>query len=355
MATPPPDNPTPPTWLDKLRQQPTDGDSPLASPLPQELLNNAPEHPEARPEPAPQITEPEPPVQVQPVTAAPEAVSGPVKPPSSGHVQPSWRRYLRSADFFRLLVSSAAVGLGTVLLLLFVLLPIITRHGATELLPNVQKKPFTEARELLEEAGFKVAVIDSQYFPDLAPTAVIAQQPQPRALAKPGRTVYLVLNKQTPPGTKVPEIIDVNLQQVEYLLENWGLKRGKVSYVGGPARDVVIAATVDGQKVAPGDILPMGTALDLTVTQGYGSERIRVPNVVGLSLQDAASVLNDRGLGLGTVRFGKSGQYREKGIVYRQNPDPANDKTVVQGYTVDVYVTGDGPESATEGMGAVPE
>jgi beta-lactam-binding protein with PASTA domain len=275
----------------------------------------------------------------------------PQQPDATGHTQPvatppatppakaTFKQYLRSRDFLSTFVALFFLAVALPLLVLYVFMPIITRHNSGVEVPAVANRPLKLAQQMLDDEGLRAEVIDSQYMLNLRPLAVITQDPPPGEKVKSGRTVYLVVNRESAPDAKLPDIIDVNLSQAKYMLQNWGLRLGNVQFVQGDATELVLQASHNGKRLKPGDVVKAGTTIDLMVSTGAHSSQIEIPDLVGRSLDEATALLNDAGLGVGNVQYGNSGKYKQNGVVYQQSPAyPA--KRVNAGYAVSLWVTG---------------
>ncbi len=254
------------------------------------------------------------------------------------------RAYVRSGEFWMTLGTGVGILLVIGVLLLFVLLPLLTRQGASRTVPTLAKLSYAQALERLDAQDLNATVVDSQYQPGAEPLTVITHTPAAGEQVKPGRTVYLVVAKQRPPTIRLPDIIDVNLQQGRYLLETWGLKVGRVSYVRGDATDLILRAEAEGRALKPGDPIRAGTLVNLVVSQGPGQQSVALPDLIGLKLSDATSRLNNARLAVGVVRYGRSAEFHEPGIVYRMVPPHRPDAELTEGYAVDLYVTGERTE-----------
>ncbi|MDX2063074.1 MAG: PASTA domain-containing protein [Bacteroidia bacterium] len=270
---------------------------------------------------------------------APE--TGAAVPPPDAVPQAPLAAYLTSREFWVTLVLLPVVGLLGFFLLMYVLLPILTRQGASVRVPKVEGMAYAEAKARLDRLDLKDAVLDSQYQHDKPAGTVLMQTPAGGETVKPGRAIYLVVNKQQAPNTTLPDVIDVNLQQAEYVLGNWSLNVGKVTYVAGDGRDLVLSVSYRGRELKPGAQLRAGTKLDLTVSRGYSGTPTQVPDLTGRSLDEATALLNAANLALGKVTYGKS-PGAAAGTVYDQRPDP-NSGPVSEGYAVDIFIAGDRP------------
>lgn len=255
--------------------------------------------------------------------------------------QPTWKEYLKSREFWVLVGS--LIG-GTFLffaIFFYIFLPFFTKHGQSTTVPEVTNKKLQEAEQLLEAANLDYVVQDSQYHANLPPSTVLNQEPQAFEKVKPGRKVYLTINQSTPPMVKLPEIIDVNIQQAKYMLENWNLKIGKLNYQPGEAKDAVISASYKGKPIRPGDKIQEGSAIDLVVSQGIGEEKVPIPNLVGLNINDAVNALYEKGLSLGGTKYQKQYKNHKEGEVFRQNPKYIENDSVLKGTSFDLWIVGE--------------
>ena len=123
----------------------------------------------------------------------------------------------------------AGIGLLVVLvLLLFGSLQWITGFGKSERVPSIIGQNAVAAQKLLEEKGFQVALQDSVYVDSIPKLAVVKQSPEPDAIVKKGRTVYLTINRMVPPQVEMPNLIGFSLKSAETYLKVLGLRNSQV-------------------------------------------------------------------------------------------------------------------------------
>lgn len=266
-------------------------------------------------------------------------------------------QYLRSKEFFYTLGSLILGGVLFVLLLFNVFLPWITRHNVWVEVPNVapgENRRLTkleDAVRILEERGLTPVVQDSQYSPELPPRVVISQQPLALTDVKPGRRIYLVVSRKSPPSVKLPAIENTNREQARYQLENWGLKIGKITYVPGDAPDEVVEVFYNGKKISAGDEVPRGALIDLSMSRGQGVYRVELPNVVGKPLDEAISIITQAGLIYGGARPKTDPKVKEPGIVVDQYPRPGPKiDSVNVNTTVNLFISGEIGAGVQEGV-----
>jgi beta-lactam-binding protein with PASTA domain len=253
----------------------------------------------------------------------------------------TWKDYLKSKEFWVLIATLIGGTLIFAILFFYVFLSIFTKHGESTTVPEVVNKNLKEAQQLLYQADLNYEVQDSQYQAHLPPLTVIAQEPLPYEKVKPGRKVYLIVNQTTPPMVKIPEIIDVNIQQAKYMLENWKLKIGKLIYQHGEAKDAVIGIQLQGKSLKPGDKVLEGSALDLIVSKGLGEEKVPIPDLVGLNINDAINLLYSKGLSVGGTKYEKNHNRYKEGEIFKQNPKYVENDSVPKGTSFDLWIVGE--------------
>lgn len=283
----------------------------------------------------------------------PNAPETPTRPKNEQLEPPpkaSAKRYLKSRELWLTLLVVIGGGLGFLFLFFMVILPELTLKGESVSVPRVINLPLEEATAQLEEANLSYRV-DSQYEPSLPPHTVLIQEPRNLTRVKPGRTVTLIINKAEPPMIKLPKIVNTDIQQVQYLLESWGLKVGRMTYVAGNEPDVVKKAFVDGDPVKENMEVLAGSRVDLVISRGVKRGKVKLPDVRDMALSDAIAVLNRRGLGVNQPPQYKRSATVPNGHVIRMDPNPEFIDSVAPGYTVELQVSGSGFEAPTEGMG----
>jgi uncharacterized repeat protein (TIGR01451 family) len=128
----------------------------------------------------------------------------------------------------------------------------------------------------------------------------------------------------------VPDLKGVTPTQARTMLEAAGCILGTVTDAG-PGNPADLGKVVDqGPKAATP--VPLGTPVDITV----GGPLCTVPSLVGLTVDQARTKLEDAGCKLGTVTTGPTGNPEDAGKITTQTP-PAGEK-VKPSTTVDVVV-----------------
>lgn len=220
------------------------------------------------------------------------------------------------------LLLSILLTTGTVLLLMviyfYIYLPAATNHGETITVPDITGMPLNELETFLVQRNLRYEVNDSAYSQDYPPLTVLRQFPPAGSIVKENRVIYISLNRVTPPSVPVPDLIDGSLINAEAVLRGNELQRGKVVLVRGPFLNVVREMRFQGKKIEPGTRIPKGSAIDLVVEDG-GSDTVPMPDVVGLSLEDAKVPIFGSHLNLGRIYI-VGDTLRGNPVVLKQKP-----------------------------------
>lgn len=197
----------------------------------------------------------------------------------------------------------AAIGtVAAILLIAFFSLRYYTKHGEGLNVPEVKGLTLAQAVSKLEELGLRYE-IDSVYIMDKPPGIVTDQDPDANTFVKGNRTIYLTINTAQAPNVKFPDIENKSLREAQAILESYRLKLGDTIYKPDVARDVVLEAYFGGQLIKAGEILPTGSRINLTLGDGRGAEDIELPNLTGLTIDEAKMSLRGSVLTLGIVTW----------------------------------------------------
>lgn len=196
----------------------------------------------------------------------------------------------------------------------------ITGNGETEKVPAVIGLDVAAAEKNLTALGFEVELQDSIYVDTLARNAVLRQTPEADEVVKKGRTVYLTINRVIAPQVDMPNLVGFSIKSAETYLKVLGLRLGSIQMVPDQNKNVVIDQLVNGQPIAPGSKIPSGTLIHFLVGDGGASGGMFMPDLVGLTYEQAKAQLISLGLNLGVVTVNGSIGDSASAFVFDQNP-----------------------------------
>lgn len=242
---------------------------------------------------------------------------------------------------------SALVVLAAVFLIFMLSLNFITHHGDSKTVPNLVGKPLAQVQSLLEKQGFDMVVQDSVFYDSLAPTVIIKQVPEPDAVVKQNRTVYITINRSIAPDVEMPNLMGYTLRNAQMVLENMGLHLGDTSYKPDFAKNSVLQQLYNGEQIAPGTKLKVGSKIALVLGSGIGNESLSVPSLYGMTLSEARSQIQSLGLILGVALPDPGVTDSANAYVYKQSPAPRDAEGrpyhIRPGQMIDIWLSAQRP------------
>lgn len=260
---------------------------------------------------------------------------------------PMWK-YLKSREFRWTALAIIGGLMLLFVLFFFVFLPFYTNHGASVQVPNLSKLTLDEAILELEERDLRYEVVDSLYDGNMEPLAIISQDPIAKSKVKPGRRIYLTINKKVPPKVKLPNVVGVSAYQAKLRLEGSNLAIGKQEFVPYQYANLVISVSYKGRALKGGEELPKFAKVDLIIGKGSGSSRVAIPDLVGMSIDQAVATLTRMNMGIS--RHYNPAQAGDPGIVYQQDPRYYPGDSINDGKEFVLFISGEEPEETIEGF-----
>ena len=175
--------------------------------------------------------------------------------------------------------------------------------------PNVVGKQVSVAKNILEDKHLRVSTSEVTNT-DVPAGQVISQSPGSGEKVKEQRTIHLVVSKGVGDIT-VPDLSGMTVEQARQRLKDLGLVVGKItqgSVEGKPDNTIVAQSPSGDSKVSK------GTTVDLVVNKPQ-TKKVKMPDVVGMTLKDARQVLGSYNIGVNQI----SGSVDEKAIVTEQS------------------------------------
>ncbi|MBK6418426.1 MAG: PASTA domain-containing protein [Ignavibacteria bacterium] len=209
------------------------------------------------------------------------------------------------------------------------LLPWIVSMTDTISVPGVVGKSVSTASQELANAGLVVMEPREQYSASIAKGTVMSQLPYANATVKEGRRIYLTISKGIE-TIRVPSLYGLTVRDARLSLMRIGLQLGDVTY---ETSDAIAVDRIAAQGVPAGAEIPSDGIISVVVSRG--STGVRIPSLVGLSLEEAQGILLDAGLIVGTLSYKESSAF-DSGVVLAH--DPPADSSVAVGTPVQITV-----------------
>ena len=215
-----------------------------------------------------------------------------------------------------------------------------TQHGVEVDVVDVRGLVVEEAEPLLAAQGLQLEVIDSTYSDKVPFGTIVEQDPKPDSHAKHGRLVYVTINATTKRQLTMPNLQDMSYRQAETTLRGMGLRVDTIyDYEPSAFRDLVLDVKANGVSIQPGEKIPVGTKVRLVVGYGRGTEMMEVPSVIGLTLQEARTLLLSHRLTVGAVTYDEAQEEGVTQYIYYQSP--AAGEALLEGETVALRLSAD--------------
>jgi eukaryotic-like serine/threonine-protein kinase len=204
--------------------------------------------------------------------------------------------------------------------------------------PDVTGENRDAAEQTLQDAGFEVAVEEAESsFEEEG--RVTDQSPQGGSSEEVGSQVTITVG--TGPATvEVPGLYGNTTDQAADILADYELELGTVSE---DYTDEVLEGQIFYQDPAEGTSIEPGSSVDVTVSLGV--EQVEIPEVFGLTLEEAQATLENVGLFSTAVEVEDN---EEAGTAL--STEPGAGALVDPGTTVTLYYSG-GPASPAAGEG----
>jgi len=197
----------------------------------------------------------------------------------------------------------------------------ITKHGAYLKVPAVTGMKTNEAITLLEQQGFDVYIQDSVFTDTAARGIVLKQLPDPNALVKVNRTVFITVNRYVPPMVEMPRLEGQKLSFAISMLERSHLKLGDTIYKPDFMMGSVLEQQYKGMRIAEKTKIQWGSRITLVIGGGLENKEMAVPSLIGMTFADAKAYLEESGIGIGAVIPDGKLTDTASAFIYQQRPE----------------------------------
>jgi serine/threonine-protein kinase len=181
----------------------------------------------------------------------------------------------------------------------------------TSTVPRVIGLSADSARRLLQQVELAGKVADHLSHPTAPQGHVVWQDPPPEVVVASGTIVDLSVS-DGPQRVLIPDVTGYDEETARLLVESAGLTVNVERAQTAAPRGVVV-----NSRPPAGTALNPGRPVSIVVSQG--APTITVPDVVGLTLQDARPKIEEAGLRVGTS-LSRSTTVAQPGIIIEQRP-----------------------------------
>lgn len=214
----------------------------------------------------------------------------------------SFINFIRSKVFWRNMGFISLIFIG-LLIGVFLGLNVYTRHGQMYELPKVVGYFVDEMDEVEGMQHFKVIVTDSIYTPGEYEGKILTQDPKVGAKVKKGRKIYVIVTSSEGEFIPMPYCLDQSVRSAVNQLTNVGLGVGKFIFNIGDFNNVVVGQRYKGRSIDEGIQIQRGEKIDLVVEMNQERYMTDLPNIIGLTEDEAEKRLWEASLNVGNKEY----------------------------------------------------
>jgi len=213
----------------------------------------------------------------------------------------------------------------------YLTLRLIVRSEDTVLVPDLVNKDIVYALEILSDLGLNTKVKGSEYSSLITKNYVLYQDPEPGAEIKKGRDVRIIISKGLE-TILMPDLKGILFQSAHIILEENGLilHAHSITHSKKIKKDAVIA-----QSPAPGRPIKRGARVNLLVSRGLMPVFHKMPDLNGLSLDDAIILIGKNNFITGEI---KSLFHSDKSLNSITSQYPLSGHCVREGASVNLVI-----------------
>jgi eukaryotic-like serine/threonine-protein kinase len=242
-------------------------------------------------------------------------------------------------------------GLIAFIFLIFLSLRVYTRHGQALSVPDFRGKKLEEASSIADQKRLQLVVSDSSFVQGQEPGVVIGQNPSFDTKVKENRKIFITINAINPEKVDMPDVVGVSLREAEARLMRYGLRIGFKRYVPDPGKDYVLRQIYKNREISKGAKVIKGSYIDLVLGGGYGNSEGSVPNLKGLTLDEAKEELARNYLNFGATIYDNSIEsYQDtlNAIIWKQKPEYGT--SLSMGSSIDVWFSVSKPKAEPDSI-----
>lgn len=250
----------------------------------------------------------------------------------------SWLSFFLTKSFYKNLSFSITTFV-IVILAILLLLRFYTRHDDLIELPDFNGMNINQVDSILKENSLRYVIIDSVFNTRLNSNSIVSQDPLAGSFVKENRRIYLTIVAKSKKQVLMPNLVDLSLRRAISKLKSLDLSVGNLSFVPDMAKNIVLKQFIDDKEIEYGTQIFVGTKVDLVLGDGLSDVMVKLPNLDGLTKEDAEILLQMNSINLGLVLYDSSVNDSTSAVVYRQRPSKEENEMINLGRNVDIFLT----------------
>lgn len=174
----------------------------------------------------------------------------------------------------------------------------MTNHGQKIEVPDLIGKNQNNLDNLLANTGLKYEVLDSIYNPKKVEGTILEQDPMPTSRSsiyvKEGRVVKVRVSKRSQ-LIEMPDLVSKSQRFAEGILRNRNFRHTLEFKPSKESPGAVLEQLYRGKPIVGGTKIPIGSMIKLVIGQEIGGEPMLMPNLYGLTIDEAKNRLKALG------------------------------------------------------------
>ena len=208
----------------------------------------------------------------------------------------------------------------------YLVMPVYTRQNQNRVMIDIKNRILDDAIKVLKSENYRYEVSDTLYTNKFQLGTIVDQYPQPNTRVKSGRTVRLKIS-QPEKSVAIPNLIGQSRRSAELELNQMGLLIDTVYTEYNPEYP---NGTIAWQYPKAGDRRKKGMGIQITVSKGMPPNFFQVPNLIGLSINQAKDLIFKSRLKVGKISY-----HQDQDLV----PYTVLDQSIKNGTVLDASAT----------------
>jgi len=208
----------------------------------------------------------------------------------------------------------------------YLVMPAYTRQNQNRIMIDIKNRNLDDVIKILKSENYRYEVSDTLYTNKFKLGTIVDQYPKPNTRVKSGRTVRLKI-AQPEKSVAIPNLIGQSRRSAELELNQMGLLIDTVYTEYNPEYP---NGTIAWQYPKAGDRRKKGMGIQITVSKGMPPNFFQVPNLIGLSINQAKDLIFKSRLKVGKISY-----HQDQDLV----PYTVLDQSIKNGTVLDATAT----------------
>ena len=208
----------------------------------------------------------------------------------------------------------------------YLVMPAYTRQNQNRIMIDIKNRNLDDVIKILKSQNYRYEVSDILYTNKFKLGRIVDQYPKPNTRVKSGRTVRLKI-AQPEKSVAIPNLIGQSRRSAELELNQMGLLIDTVYTEYNPEYP---NGTIAWQYPKAGDRRKKGMGIQITVSKGMPPNFFQVPNLIGLSINQAKDLIFKSRLKVGKISY-----HQDQDLV----PYTVLDQSIKNGTVLDATAT----------------